>query len=376
MNQDLIGLKPIEIMDKAIEECGKLGLKVILDNHSREPDAYMTEYLWYVDKYPHKKWIEDWVFLAKRYRGNDALIGMDLNNEPHNNTNNVEFAAWGTGDPKYDWKMAAEECGNEILKVNPHVLIIIEGVQRYKQYNYWWGGNLIGVKDHPVKLSDNSKLVYSPHEYGPEVHLQPWYQDTADFPANMKGIWDRYFGYIYDENIAPLLIGEFGIANMGGINGKAGIWFDHFLKYMAGRYSWTFWCWNPNSGDTGGILAYDWVTLTKWKVDKLKPYLAPMIQNSSVNLFDKSRKKKKPGISIKPYTKNGQVTMVQYGIPNSGPVDITVYDAEGKVFYRENKFKNYGLHYVKLGKSNVKSGIYFIKFTTSDNRLIHKLITY
>ena len=37
--------------------------------------------------------------------------------------------------------------------------------------------------------------------------------------------------------------------------------------------SWTFWCLNPDSGDTGGILQYDWITVetAKNKNDALAP---------------------------------------------------------------------------------------------------------
>jgi len=35
--------------------------------------------------------------------------------------------------------------------------------------------------------------------------------------------------------------------------------------------SWTFWSWNPNSGDTGGILANDWRTVNQNKMAYLTP---------------------------------------------------------------------------------------------------------
>ena len=35
--------------------------------------------------------------------------------------------------------------------------------------------------------------------------------------------------------------------------------------------SWTYWSWNPNSGDTGGILADDWSTVNQNKVANLTP---------------------------------------------------------------------------------------------------------
>ena len=38
--------------------------------------------------------------------------------------------------------------------------------------------------------------------------------------------------------------------------------------------SWTYWSWNPNSGDTGGILADDWTTVNTNKQDIIAPALA------------------------------------------------------------------------------------------------------
>lgn len=35
--------------------------------------------------------------------------------------------------------------------------------------------------------------------------------------------------------------------------------------------SWTWWSWNPNSGDTGGILQDDWKTVNQDKVQGLVP---------------------------------------------------------------------------------------------------------
>lgn len=35
--------------------------------------------------------------------------------------------------------------------------------------------------------------------------------------------------------------------------------------------SWTFWSWNPNSGDTGGILQDDWTTVNQNKLQGLVP---------------------------------------------------------------------------------------------------------
>jgi endoglucanase len=275
MNQELVGKKPLEVLDIIVGGCRQLGLKVILDNHSRQPDGYLEERLWYTDKTPEDKWIENWVMLAKRYKGNDAVVAFDLNNEPHGKTD-AQGAQWGTGVADKDWRMAAEKCAKAIQAENPDVLIIIEGVEQVGSDLYWWGGNLTGVKSHPINLEHPEKLVYSAHEYGPEVFDQPWFS-ASNFPNNLPAIWDTHFGYLNKGGDAHLFIGEFGILDTASASGRAGQWFDAFLKYMGKDFSWTFWCLNPNSGDTGGLLGYDWTTPAQWKLDKLKPYMAPFI---------------------------------------------------------------------------------------------------
>jgi hypothetical protein len=94
----------------------------------------------------------------------------------------------------------------------------------------------------------------------------------------MEKIWDDAFGYIAKKGIAPLFVGEFGISSLDSYEGKAGVWFKSFVKYMADNLlSWTFWALNPNSGDTGGILSNDWVTVVQWKLDEVKKSCAPLI---------------------------------------------------------------------------------------------------
>ena len=93
------------------------------------------------------------------------MIGADLHNEPYNGT-------WGGGGPN-DWAAAAERAGNAIGAVNPNWLIFVEGVGTYQGQSYWWGGNLMGVKDRPIELDVANKLVYSPHDYPNSVYPQP-----------------------------------------------------------------------------------------------------------------------------------------------------------------------------------------------------------
>ncbi len=281
MNLDLAGLDSLQVLDKIVDEAANQSLYIILDNHSRANDGYMAESLWYTSAYPESKWISDWVMLVTRYKNKANVIGADLNNEPHGNlgTGMKPPASWGYNVAGYgdtDWKAAAERCGKAILAVNPDILIIVEGVEQAEDGDgYWWGGNLKDVKKYPITGIPAGNLVYSPHEYGSGVFMQTWFSDPT-FPNNMAAIWDDHFYFIKKQNIAPLLFGEFGIkeseaANPSSIDYK---WLTTFMAYTGKDCSWTFWCMNPNSGDTGGILQDDWVTVNTAKYNLLKPYLA------------------------------------------------------------------------------------------------------
>ncbi|NQX46433.1 cellulase family glycosylhydrolase [Paenibacillus tritici] len=258
-NPDLAGLTPIEIMDTLIEKAGQRGIQIFLDRH--RPDSGGQSTLWYTAAYPESRWISDWVMLAARYANNPTVIGADLHNEPHGT------ASWGTGDLSTDWRLAAQRAGNAILAVNPHWLIIVEGIEQNVQGNtskYWWGGNLTGVRNYPVTLTVPNQVVYSPHDYGPGVAEQPWFSDPA-FPANLPAIWDQTWGYISKENIAPLIMGEFGGRSVDTLSVE-GKWQNKLVDYIGTNdLYWTYWTLNPNSGDTGGLLQDDWATWNRPK---------------------------------------------------------------------------------------------------------------
>lgn len=269
-NPDLVGLTPVQVMDKLIEKAGQRGLKIFLDRH--RPDSGGQSALWYTSAYSEDRWVDDWKMLAKRYLNNDTVIGADLHNEPHSPS------TWGTGAAATDWRLAAEKAGNAILSVNPHWLIIVEGVDSNVQGEtggYWWGGNLKGVKNNPVRLSVPNQLVYSSHDYGPGVSDQTWFHDGA-FPANMPDIWDAYWGYISKQNIAPVIVGEFGGRSVD-TSTTEGIWQNKLVDYIKSNdLYWTYWSLNPNSGDTGGLLLDDWTTWNAPKQTMLNKIMKPL----------------------------------------------------------------------------------------------------
>ena len=265
-NAALQGKTPLQVMDAIINEAGRQGLGVILDNHSGADDSFMSP-LWYgTGGFTEDDWVSTWQMLATRYASNRTVLGADLKNEPHGE------ATWGTGQAN-DWRRAAERAGNAVLAKAPSWLVLVEGIEGpvaggQQLDRHWWGGNLEGVRNNPVRLSVPNRLVYSPHEYGPGVFAQPWFS-SPDMSSILADRWQKGFGYIHEAGTAPILVGEFGAKNVG-TDTVEGRWIRQFADYMSRKgISWTFWAWNPNSGDTGGVLQDDWQTVNTAKMSLL-----------------------------------------------------------------------------------------------------------
>jgi endoglucanase len=277
-NPDLKGLSGLKLMDKIVRGATDRGLMVLLDRH--RPSAQAQSDLWYTDQVSEQQWIDDWTMLAKHFADDPLVIGADLHNEPKG------MATWGTGDARTDWDQAAERAGNAVLQANPNWLIVVEGIESYQKKDYyWWGGNLMAAKEHPVRLSDQSKLVYSAHDYGPGVWKQKWFS-APNFPNNLASIWRKHWAYLQQDGIAPVLMGEFGGRSVSPdtVEGK---WQRTLVQFLKDNHiSYTYWTWNPNSGDTGGVLKDNWKSIDKAKLDLLKTWQAPQLSTKS--LSDKS----------------------------------------------------------------------------------------
>ncbi|HLG52071.1 MAG TPA: glycoside hydrolase family 5 protein [Chloroflexota bacterium] len=268
LNPDLKGLNGLQILDRIITEAGQRGLKIILDQHRPTTDSQSP--LWYSPELTTEEWIEQWVMLARRYLGNDAVIGADLHNEPSGD------CTWGSGDPSTDWAMAVERCAREILAVNPYWLIIVEGIEKIVDaYGNvldwtWQGGELMNARIRPITLDIPGRLVYSAHDYGPSVYHQGWFDDPR-FPDNLPAFWDLHWGYLQKQGTAPILVGEFGGPSVG--DDPDGKWQRALVSYIkSNRMHYTYWAFNANSADTGGLLLPDWKSVNTDKQALLKSY--------------------------------------------------------------------------------------------------------
>ena len=289
-NEELNSMNSLEIFDYVLSLCEQNGMKIIIDIHCAKTDAAGHNHpVWYNGNITEDDFVEALSWCAERYKNNDTIIGYDLKNEPHGKASETPHAIWNDSDSPDNWKKVAERAGNAVLDANPHALIIIEGIQIYPKdiktnnfvstnddddyYNTWWGANLMAVRDYPIDFGSperNKQIIYSPHDYGPRVYEQPWFQGGFTYDSLMKDAWYDYWLYIQEEGIAPIFVGEWG-GFMEGDNLK---WMEYFRQLIAEKHlHHTFWCFNANSGDTGGLVKDDFKTWDEEKYNFVKEVL-------------------------------------------------------------------------------------------------------
>ena len=74
-----------------------------------------------------------------------------------------------------------------------------------------WGGSFTDTRDdmeRPVDLVDLTKLVFSPHSYGPSLYKLPltqqWmprYFTARSFPDNLPDVWEKIWGFATEEGL-------------------------------------------------------------------------------------------------------------------------------------------------------------------------------
>ena len=217
----------------------------------------------YTDSYPESAWLSLWSEIVERYKNNSFVIGCDLRNELRGTTVNGKYRnpTWGNGDVVTDWRLAAIEAANVIQKVNPDLLIIVEGLD--------YALNLKDVAQHPILDSDLTvpyKLMYSSHDYS-------WDQNASY--QSLKSTLYRNWGYIFAEEnanesfYAPVWMGEFGTCHWDSNDCLNAQWWKSIIRYATvNDFEWGYWATDgtQSTGDgrvyggeeTYGILNTTW----------------------------------------------------------------------------------------------------------------------
>lgn len=285
-NPDLQGLTALEIFDRVVKAITEQGLMVVLNNHTSTGKwccGFDDNALWFAPATSTEDWMLDWEMLIERYKNNPLVVGADLRNELRAGTTGTPN--WGEKND-YDWHRAATILGNRLHRINEHLLIIVEGLD--------YAGDLRGVKEQPVQLEVDHKLVYSPHNYhffrgesGPYSILPYEY---------MKADLDSAWGFILEEGneyTAPIWLSEFGIGRND--EGQGGRWFAHIVRYLKENdIDWAWWPLNVGNKpgtqeeESWGLVSDDWTeALNDWRTTTLthiqKATLGPGLEGISRN---------------------------------------------------------------------------------------------
>lgn len=277
------------------------GFYVLIDNHLREDQTVLQN---------QQQWVQDWVNLVSAISQDPISkdrIMIDILNEPDNF--GIRWEASGGKPALKDLYLSAMDA---IYQVNPNVLFFIEGTGQ-GGIGANWGD---GFATDPILISQYglsdpnaffqalfskpylNQVVISPHVYPPSVTY-------ASSNYSGTGLWNRLtnsFGYLTQKGYCyngtckafPVALGEFGsyftdsrdlqsmpdIASYLNNSGGAADGKHHAIG------NWFYWAWNADSGDTGGLVANNWLDIEWQKIDYLSTLaLTPWYFNPATQKF-------------------------------------------------------------------------------------------
>ena len=259
---ELENYKYMAMFKKIAEVAAEHGILILMAAHRLGPTDWPGNGLWYNAIITEEKVKESWTKISEAMCHDSwNVFAVDLQNEPHS-------SSWAKGDEATDWGHAAERLGDHVLSKCARWMIFVEGVgydpgamgMDNSGDGIWWGENLYGVRRQPVSLSDQSKLVFSPHTYGPSVYEQAYFK-ARDFPHNMPKLWTERFEFVRELVGAPVVIGEIG----GHYTGLDRMWQDWAIDFMNEKGMGLFYFTllvghHAQEDDTGGLLKDDWTT--------------------------------------------------------------------------------------------------------------------
>lgn len=266
------------------------GFYVLIDNHLREDRTALDD---------PSGWAKSWSKLVGELRSDPIVkqkLMVDLLNEPDQYGLRWEAQSGlpGLGD-LYLSAMDAIEAAS------PGTIFFIEGTGQLAM-NTNWGDGFATSNDIISRLGLSNPrpffarlarkpygrhVVLAPHVYGPAVTTNNNASSGTDLVARLTNSFGGLTqgGFCADNAQAastcqtfPVAIGEFGSKLQ---DSRDLAWIKTFVAYLNDTgegddkkhvpiRNWFWWSWNANSGDTGGLVADDWLSIQWSKIAVLK----------------------------------------------------------------------------------------------------------
>jgi len=245
-----------ERLSRAIDWCEKEGLYAILDLHAvqgwQNPDWHSDNgsrqaLLWSTRQY-QDRFVALWEELARRFRGQRAVAGYNVINEPVTGTPRGRFfntyrTNWEPLNALYRRVVGA------IRAIDPEHIIFLEG-------------DFYSLRFSGLEAPFAENLVYSSHNYnaggfGPGAYPGPIGGEQWD-ARHQTVVFERNEGTQFSrQHGVPLWVGEFGSVYNGRaeeIGDRLRAMDDQLAAFEAGGAHWTAWTYK----DVGTM---GWVTL-------------------------------------------------------------------------------------------------------------------
>lgn len=266
----------LEDLDKVLDAARRYGLKVVVDMHSPPGGRYANKDLAiFNEKLYQDHWLALWEQMARRYKGNPAVWGYDLINEPVQNLPSRDGVA--------DYFEGQVRVAKAIRAIDPVMPIFIESAQ--------WDSSQGYKEMQPVNLPN---MIYQVHMYDPGEFTHQGVRGPTPpitYPGKISGVeWNkdqirknlqpvRDFQLAYNTHI---YVGEFSAIRWApGAEKYLSDCIDVFEEY---GWDWTFHAYREWDG---------WSLEHGPDKDDSKPTTEPTIRKQAVlNWFAKNVKPK------------------------------------------------------------------------------------
>ncbi|KAI3850536.1 hypothetical protein MKX03_003972 [Papaver bracteatum] len=254
-NPGLLKLTVLEAYEAVVDELGKQGIMVILDNHVSKPQWCCgdgDDNGFFGDKFfDPKEWLQGLAIVANRFKGKPQVVAMSMRNELRGPRQNKDV-----------WYRYVRLGGETIHKLNPKLLVIISGLG--------YDTDLSFLRNVTLHTNFGNKLVYEGHWYAfTDGRRKDWVNKTPDqiCAITMKEFDDKLEFVTLGKYPIPLFLSEFGV-DQRGLNDGDNRFLSCFLAYAAEKdLDWAMWALQgsyyiknetPNFDETYGVLDKNW----------------------------------------------------------------------------------------------------------------------
>lgn len=225
----------LTVLDRAVSQAASRAFKLVI---VFEPMPNQFEQDYWDNTTLQDSIASNWATIAARYKGNQAIAGFDLINEPIADKVNV-FSPEG----HQTWFAFANKLINAIRAVDPSRLIFFEPS----------GGGLPQAFDFVFMTFSQPNIVYSAHVYEPHEYSHQGLYDYYDRPT-YPGIWSKsdLLGHLQPvRNFVArtgksIYVGEFSAVRWAA--GAGAYIRDLMNAFEAERWAWSYHAWREFPG--------------------------------------------------------------------------------------------------------------------------------